>query len=116
MKARIDSGNRKRQGKNLDKAGNNLEAFNARVRRRWRQLGDEQLEHVAGRREALSRELQRTYGLSPRDAETEIDDFEAGGLADAARDSGRGPTERSREFGAGNDQGGTTHHDRHRLH
>ncbi len=115
MKTRIDS-NQQRQNMNADKAGNNLKEFKARVQRRWQQLGDEQIEQIAGRRESLARELERTYGLSRADAEAEIDDFESGGMTIAGSGSGRGPTERTREFGTGNDQGGSRHRDRHRLH
>lgn len=115
MKTRIDSEPRHRQEANRDRAGNNLQEFRRRVQGRWRQLSDEQLEHISGRREELSRELERTYGLSHADAETEIDDFEAGGETPAGAGSARGPTERLREFGSGNDQGGARG-DKHRLH
>lgn len=113
MKTRIDSERQRRQDMNWDKAGNNLEAFKARVQKRWQQLGDQQLERIAGRREKLSRELERTYGLSQADAEAEIQDFENGGNTIAGRASGRGPTERTRESGTGNDQGGTRNSQRH---
>ena len=104
MKQRIDSQQQRRQDMNLDEAGNNLEAFRKRVQQRWRQLGDEQVERIAGRREQLSRELERTYGLSHEDAEAEIDDFERGGGTVAGQSSGRGVTERMREAGSGNEQ------------
>ncbi|HEX7030241.1 MAG TPA: hypothetical protein VF254_06570 [Gammaproteobacteria bacterium] len=115
MKTRIDSETQRRQNMNLDKAGNNLETFKARVQKRWKQLGDTQLERISGRRDRLAEELERTYGLSRTDAEAEIDEFENGDES-----SGRGPTERAREFGTGNDQGGAPRQDgnngRHNVH
>lgn len=116
MKTRIDASGQQRQNMNLDRAGNNLDEFKTRVQQRWQQISDEQLERISGRREQLSRELERTYGLSHEDAEAEIDDFETGSMTAAGVGSGRGPTERLREFGTGNDQGGLPHHDKHRLH
>ncbi|HEX7047923.1 MAG TPA: hypothetical protein VF275_10185 [Gammaproteobacteria bacterium] len=111
MKPRIDSETQRRQGMNWDKAGNNLEDFKARIQSRWQQLGDEQLERISGRREKLVQELERTYGLSAADAEAEIVDFES-----SSSSSGRGPTERVREGGTGNDQGGTTRNNGDRFH
>lgn len=116
MKTRIDAGQQQRQNTSLDKAGSSIEEFKARVRQRWQQISDEQLDRISGRREQLSRELERTYGLSHEDAEAEIDDFEGGEMTAAGVGSGRGPTERMREFGTGNQQGGLPHHDKHRLH
>lgn len=117
MKPRIDSERQRRQDMNWDKAGNNLEAFKALVQKRWQQLSDAQVERISGRREQLTRELERTYGLSEEEAEAEIREFEGGGETVAGRSSGRGPTERAREAGAGNDQGGQDRSGgRHRFH
>lgn len=110
MKPRVDSEEQRRQNMNWDKACNNLDTFKSRVQKRWKQLGDEQLERISGRREKLAEELERTYGLSEADAEAEINDFESG-----RESSGRGPTERTREVGTGNDQGGPDT-DRHNVH
>lgn len=116
MKTRIDSQKQRRQDMNMDKAGNNLDEFRTRVQQRWRQLDEEQLENISGRREKLSLELERTYGLSHEDAEAEIDEFESGGEPLTGSASGRGPTERSREFGSGNEQGHAARNDKHSLH
>lgn len=116
MKTRIDSGWQERQNMNWDEAGNNWQDFQDLVRRRWRQLSDEQIEGIAGRREKLLNELQRTYGLSEREAEEEIKEFETGGMGATAVGSARGPTERMREASGGNEPGGAPRNDRHRLH
>ena len=116
MKTRIDSDRQRRQNMNWDKAGNNLDEFKSRVQERWQQLSDRQISTISGRRDELSRELQQTYGLSENEAETQIQDFESGETTVAGASSGRGSTERTREFGTGNDQGGGPHSDKHGLH
>lgn len=116
MKPRIDSGKQRRQNMNWDSVGNNLDEFKQRVQEHWQSLSDEQVEAVAGRRELLARELQRAYGLTPTEAEAEIRDFESGDPTVMGIGSGRGPTERAREFGSGNEQGGTPRNDKHHLH
>lgn len=116
MKPRIDSGEQRRQRMNWNKAGNNLEEFKQRVQEHWKSLSDEQVDAVAGRRELLAQELQRAYGLTPTEAEAEIRDFESGDPSITGFGSGRGPTERSREFGSGNAQGGGPRNDKHQLH
>jgi len=116
MKSQIDSGRQRRQNMNWDEAGSNWEAFKKRVQERWQWLSEDQVGTIAGRRERLSQELQRTYGLSPGEAEAEIEDFESGGETVAGASSGRGPTEQAREFGSGNETGATPHDDKHHLH
>lgn len=116
MKTRVDSQGQRRQNMNWDEADNNLDDFRERVQQRWQHLADEQIEQIAGRREKLSSELQRTYRLTEEEAEDEIQQFETGIPGATAAASGRGPTERTREFGTGNDQGGGPRSDKHRLH
>lgn len=101
MKSRIDSNVERRQNMNWDEAGNNWETFKGKIQARWNQLSDEQVENIAGRREKLSEELQRMYGLDADSAEAQIREFEGGGDSVAGA-SGRGPTERMREYGSGN--------------
>lgn len=84
---------------NWDKADNSLDEFRRQVEERWRELSPGQVSGIAGRREKLAEELQRTYGWSAQRADAEIRDLETG---QAATSSGRGKTERAREFGAGN--------------
>lgn len=115
MKPQTDSSRERRQNMNWDKACNNWEAFRQDVKAHWQWLSDKQLDRIRGRRERLLDELQRTYALSPNEAETEIQDFETGSSDSLIADSGRGPTERVRELGTGNNQGGRPRSDRHEL-
>lgn len=116
MKPQIDAETQRRQNMNWNDVGNDLESFKAHVQERWQSLSDEQVERIEGRREKLLHELQRTYQMSPGEAETEVQDFEAGQHSATGIASGRGPTERTREFGTGNDQGGAPRNDKHQLH
>ncbi|HLU61765.1 MAG TPA: hypothetical protein VKZ99_05380 [Gammaproteobacteria bacterium] len=104
MKNRIDSNEQRRQNMNWDEAGNNWETFKGKIQARWNQLSDEQVQGIAGRREKLLEELQRMYGLDAEAAEAQVREFEEGGRSVAGA-SGRGPTERMREYGSGNETG-----------
>jgi uncharacterized protein YjbJ (UPF0337 family) len=116
MKTRIDSGMQRRQNMNWDEAGNNLEHFKSLVQERWNSLSEQEVEEIAGHREKLLEVLQRTYSLTPDEAEAEIRRFETGDPSVAGTSSGRGPTERMREFGAGNETGDLPRADKHQLH
>ena len=105
MKTRIDSDTPRRQNMNWDEAGNHWETFKGKVQARWNQLSDAQVERIAGHREKLAEELQRMYGLDAGTAEQQIREFESGGETVAGASAGRGPTERMREYGSGNETG-----------
>lgn len=116
MKQHVDTNRERRQNMNWDEAGNNWETFKDEIHERWQWLSEEDISQVEGRREKLLLALQRTYALSPQEAEEEIRNFESGDRTIAGAGSGRGPTERAREFGSGNEQGGHPHNDKHGLH
>lgn len=102
MKTKIDSEYQKDQNMNWDEAGNNWERFKGKVQARWQQLSDEQVEAIEGRREKLLDELQHTYGLDPESAEQQVREFETGESTVIGAGAGRGTTERTREYGSGN--------------
>lgn len=102
MKDRIDSGEQQDENMNWDAAGNNWETYKQRIRERWKQLSDEQVSGISGRREELRRELQRSYGLDEKEAERQIREFETGDDSIIGASAGRGATERMREYGSGN--------------
>lgn len=53
-------------------------AFRNEVRARWQQLTDSQLDAIAGMRLSLAEHICAIYGITPREAEREICQFEAG--------------------------------------
>lgn len=116
MKERIDSGKQQQQGMNWDEVSNNLEEFKTRVHDRWNELSNNQIDSIEGRRENLSREIQRAYGVTSDEAETQIRAFESGTTGFAGAGSGRGSTERSREYGSGNQQGSDRANPRDQRH
>lgn len=103
MKTRIDSDYQRDQNMNWDEAGNNWERFKGKVQARWQQLSDVQVESIQGRREKLLEELQQTYGLDSESAEQQVREFETGDSTVIGASAGRGTTERSREYGSGNE-------------
>lgn len=61
---------------NWDVVAGDWTRFKGRVRARWIKLTDPHLDLIAGRREALAGQLRETYGLTGREAETQIKGFE----------------------------------------
>jgi uncharacterized protein YjbJ (UPF0337 family) len=58
-------------------AETNWHQFKGRIRARWNRLDEEQLAVIAGKRDELSKSIQRVYEISRADAEREIRAFEA---------------------------------------
>jgi uncharacterized protein YjbJ (UPF0337 family) len=52
-------------------------AFRKEVRAQWQQLTDAQLDAIAGVRQRLAAQIRATYGVTPDEAERQIDHFEA---------------------------------------
>lgn len=105
MKREIDANQERRENMNWDKAGNNWNEFRQLVEERWRALSPRQVSRIEGRRDKLVEALQQTYGLSEHQADVEVKRFEAGAVGKTLTSSGRGETERAREFAAGNQTG-----------
>lgn len=58
---------------NWDHIGANWEQFKNGIKQQWSKLSDGQLEIIAGRRDLLAHEIQKTYGVSKDQAEKELD-------------------------------------------
>ena len=66
---------------NWDRIQRNWNHFKGNARRHWDKLSEEQLELVAGNRDALAVKIQEVYGVSPERAEKQLTDWQ-----DAQRD------------------------------
>lgn len=105
MKKRIDSGNQQDENMNWDNARNNWESYMEQIQERWQELSSEQVSGIAGRRVELRRALQETYQLDEAQAEQQVREFENDSERHSGMATGRGETERMREFGSGNERG-----------
>lgn len=61
---------------NWDIVEGNWKQFKGKVKAQWRQLTDEHLEVIAGRRTELSGKIQEAYGISKDKADAQIKRFE----------------------------------------
>ncbi len=52
--------------------------FRVAAKVRWHKLSERQLELIGGRRELLARRIQDAYGVSPDEAERQLNDWQAG--------------------------------------
>ena len=55
-----------------DRIEGDWERLKGSVKREWDRLTDEQLDTIAGKREALSRSIQDVYGISPERTERQV--------------------------------------------
>jgi uncharacterized protein YjbJ (UPF0337 family) len=53
-----------------------------RVRMKWGQLTDDQLDLIEGRRDVLLGKLQEAYGISEEEAERQVRDWEGAAFGD----------------------------------
>jgi uncharacterized protein YjbJ (UPF0337 family) len=58
----------------------NWSQFTDHIKEQWSELGDSDMESIAGRRERLVDQLARTYGISTADAEEQVRSFEASNI------------------------------------
>ncbi len=49
--------------------------FKGKLREKWGELTDDDIDRIAGRREQLAGEIQSRYGKSKEEAKREVDDF-----------------------------------------
>lgn len=49
----------------------------AKVKEEWRELTDDDVDKIAGRREALAAQVQQRYGITREQAEDQVSNFEA---------------------------------------
>lgn len=62
---------------NWDQIKGNWAQFKGNARTQWGKLTDDELEQVAGHRDALLGKIQEKYGISKEEAEKQISDFES---------------------------------------
>jgi uncharacterized protein YjbJ (UPF0337 family) len=60
---------------NWDQIEGNWTQFKGKVRERWGDFTDDDLEMIKGRRDQLSGKLQERYGMAREEAERQIKDF-----------------------------------------
>jgi uncharacterized protein YjbJ (UPF0337 family) len=61
---------------NWDRISGQWKQFKGKVKEKWGQLTDDELDVIAGRRDQLSGKLQERYGYSKDEAERHIADWE----------------------------------------
>lgn len=59
-----------------DRIKMNWKHLKGRAKEQWRELTDEQLDRIAGRREHLAGALQKNYGIRKDEAERQLQAFE----------------------------------------
>jgi uncharacterized protein YjbJ (UPF0337 family) len=61
---------------NWDQMKGNWKEFSGKVREKWGDLTDDELESARGRRDQFEGTLQKKYGWAKEQAQRELDDFE----------------------------------------
>jgi uncharacterized protein YjbJ (UPF0337 family) len=61
---------------NWDRIEGNWKQFKGRVKSKWGELTDDELDMIEGDREVLLGKLQQRYGLARDEAEKEVEAFE----------------------------------------
>jgi len=61
---------------NWDIVAGNWKQFKGKIKARWGNLTDDQLDIIAGRRDKLAGRIQEAYGISKDDVEKQIKRFE----------------------------------------
>lgn len=62
---------------NLDRIQGNWKQITGKVRQKWGQLTDDDLEKIAGQRDQLVGRIQESYGITKDKAEAQVREFEA---------------------------------------
>jgi uncharacterized protein YjbJ (UPF0337 family) len=70
---------------NWDQVKGNWRVYKGRVKEKWGELTDDDLDRIAGKRDQLLGTLQNRYGRTKEAAEDEVRDFERN-LADVTGD------------------------------
>jgi uncharacterized protein YjbJ (UPF0337 family) len=60
---------------NRDQMEGNWKQLKGRIKEKWGDLTDDELDRTEGRREQISGLLQERYGMGREDAERELDDY-----------------------------------------
>ncbi len=61
---------------NWDTIQGDWKQFKGKVKERWGDLTDEELDVIAGKRDQLAGKLQKKYGIAKDEAERQIEEFE----------------------------------------
>jgi uncharacterized protein YjbJ (UPF0337 family) len=68
--------NRKEINMNWDRIQGNWKQFKGNLQQQWGLLTDDQLDVVAGRRDLLQGRIQELYGISKKETEKQLSDWE----------------------------------------
>ncbi len=61
---------------NWDIIEGNWKEFSGKAQAKWGKLTNDRLDVIAGRRDQLKGEIQKAYGISKDEAETQVKEFE----------------------------------------
>lgn len=61
---------------NWDIVEGNWNEFKGKVKAQWGKLTDDRLDVIAGKRDQLTGEIQKAYGITMDEAERQVKDFE----------------------------------------
>ena len=61
---------------NWDVIQGDWKQFKGKIKERWGELTDDDLDMIAGRRDQLAGKLQESYGIAKDEAERQIKEFE----------------------------------------
>ncbi|MCW5626120.1 MAG: CsbD family protein [Burkholderiales bacterium] len=62
---------------NWDQVEGNWKVLKGKVRESWGKLTDDHVDRIAGKRQQLSGEIQKAYGVGKEEAEKQIDAFQS---------------------------------------
>ncbi|MFP4539073.1 MAG: CsbD family protein [Dichotomicrobium sp.] len=60
---------------NWEQVRGNWHQMKGRVKQKWGELTDDELDQIAGRREYLAGKIQKTYGITLEEAEKQVDEW-----------------------------------------
>jgi len=60
---------------NWDRVEGNWKQFKGKVKEKWGDLTDDDLDRISGKREQLVGEIQTRYGIAKDEAERQVDDW-----------------------------------------
>jgi uncharacterized protein YjbJ (UPF0337 family) len=67
---------RRKKFMNWDQAEGNWKQFKGKVKEKWGQLTDDELDEIAGKRDQLIGKIQKQYGISKEEAERQVKSWE----------------------------------------
>ena len=63
---------------NWDRIEGNWKQLKGKVKQKWCELTDDDIDAIAGKREQLAGKLQESYGITKDEAERQLKDWQAG--------------------------------------